>query len=64
MQRTARAPKKGLAEQHEELAVARCYMSTESLANARLRIVFGGPNEKEMSAELEAASSSATRLAR
>ena len=45
-----------LAEQHDEWAVARRYMSTESLAKARLRVVTGEQLDKEVAAELEAAS--------
>jgi transposase-like protein len=45
-----------LAEQHDEWAVARRYMSTESLAKARLRVLPGEEVDKEVNAELEAAS--------
>ena len=45
-----------LAEQHDEWAVARRYMSTESLAKARLRVLSGEEIDKEVTAELEAAS--------
>ena len=43
-----------LAEQHDEWAVARRYMSADSLARARLRVV-AGEGEKEVPPELEAA---------
>ena len=45
-----------LAEQHDEWAVARRYMSTESLTKARLRVVAGQSIDEEVTAELEAAS--------
>ncbi len=46
-----------LAEQHDEWVVARRYMSTESLAKARLRVLPGNPiDQKEVAAELEAVS--------
>jgi putative transposase len=35
-----------LAEQHDEWAVARRYMSAESLAKARMRIIDGEPEEE------------------
>jgi putative transposase len=44
-----------LAEQHDEWAVARRYMSTESLAKARLEVIAGEAVE-EVSGELVAAS--------
>ena len=45
-----------LAEQHDEWAVARRYMSAETLAKARLRVVAGEQLDKEVVAELQAAS--------
>ncbi len=46
-----------LAEQHDEWAVARRYMSAESLAKARMRVLPGEPiDTKEVNAELEAVS--------
>jgi transposase-like protein len=43
-----------LAEGHDEWAVVRRYMSAESLAKARLRVITGGPDEEVMP-QLEAA---------
>ncbi len=43
-----------LAEQHDEWAVARRYMSAGSLARARLRVIAGTGGE-EVPPELEAA---------
>jgi transposase-like protein len=47
-----------LGEQHDEWAVARRYMSQESLAKTRVRVIVGGAVEKEVdtTAELEAVS--------
>jgi putative transposase len=46
-----------LAEQHDEWAVARRYMSVESLAKARMHLVTDEVTDgKEVSAQLEAAS--------
>lgn len=45
-----------LAEQHDEWMVARRYMSAESLAKARLHVLPGEVETKEVAAELEAVS--------
>jgi putative transposase len=45
-----------LAEQNDEWAVARRYMSPELLAKARLRVVDGGPADESLQPELEAMS--------
>jgi hypothetical protein len=45
-----------LAEQHDEWAVVRRYMSVESLAKARLDVIEGEAPEEEVRGELVAAS--------
>jgi len=46
-----------LSEQHDEWAVARRYMSQESLARARMAVIDGDPDDvmKEVRGELVAA---------